>query len=149
MLEHHYWIKDSFLEKIGRMTPNILELSLRRIKISNKAFTLIVKEIKKLLRIDISDCPNILESSMKILLDNNLKLQQIQASNIPRAIDDEVVRKITLLEGLKFLDISYASEVTDEGMIHFKDKLFPITKLILSGLTGITSAGLSYAISTC
>lgn len=37
-LEHHYWIKDHLLDKIGRMAPNLRELSLRRMKISNRAF---------------------------------------------------------------------------------------------------------------
>ena len=47
-LEHHYWIKDSFLDKIGRMAPNLLELSLRRMEISNFAFMQIMKELKHL-----------------------------------------------------------------------------------------------------
>lgn len=34
-LEHSYWLKDSFLDKIGRMAPNLRELSLRRLKITN------------------------------------------------------------------------------------------------------------------
>jgi hypothetical protein len=34
-LEHSYWLKDSFLDKIGRMAPNLKELSLRRLKITN------------------------------------------------------------------------------------------------------------------
>jgi F-box/leucine-rich repeat protein 2/20 len=38
-LEHTYWLKDVFLDKIGRMAPNLKELSLRRLKISNRAFT--------------------------------------------------------------------------------------------------------------
>mgnify|MGYP006099049703 CR=1 FL=1 len=38
-LEHHYWLKDSFLGKLGRMSTNIQVLSLRRLKISNKMFT--------------------------------------------------------------------------------------------------------------
>lgn len=47
-LEHHYWIKEAFLDKIGRMAPNLNELCLRRMKISNRAFILIVTELKKL-----------------------------------------------------------------------------------------------------
>jgi hypothetical protein len=27
-LEHHYWLKDTFLDKIGRMAPNLKILSL-------------------------------------------------------------------------------------------------------------------------
>lgn len=58
-LEHSYWIKDNFLDKVGRMAPNLRELSLRRLKISNRAFTEIVTYVKNLVRIDISDCPSI------------------------------------------------------------------------------------------
>lgn len=37
-LEHHYWLKDSFLNKIGRMAPNLKILSLRRLKITDESF---------------------------------------------------------------------------------------------------------------
>ena len=45
-LEHHYWIKDNFIDKIGRMAPNIRELCLRRMNLSNRAFTCIAVELK-------------------------------------------------------------------------------------------------------
>lgn len=70
-LEHHYWLKDNFIDKIGRMAPNLRELCIRRLKISNRAFSEIVMNLKKLENIDISDCPNIHYSGMHILLDNN------------------------------------------------------------------------------
>jgi len=44
-LEHHYWIKNNFLDKIGRMAPNLKDLSLRRTKITNEAFKSIVAEL--------------------------------------------------------------------------------------------------------
>lgn len=37
-LEHHYWLKDTFLNKIGRMAPNLRILSLRRLKITDESF---------------------------------------------------------------------------------------------------------------
>jgi hypothetical protein len=37
-LEHHYWLKNNFLDKIGRMAPNLKILSLRRLKISDESF---------------------------------------------------------------------------------------------------------------
>lgn len=37
-LEHHYWLKDTFLNKIGRMAPKLRILSLRRLKISDESF---------------------------------------------------------------------------------------------------------------
>jgi hypothetical protein len=74
-LEHHYWIKENFLDKIGRMAPNLKELCLRRLKISNRAFSLIVMDLKRLERIDISDCHLVESSGVKILLDNNYFLK--------------------------------------------------------------------------
>lgn len=60
------------------MAPNLRQLSLRRLKVSNRAFTEIVTQLKFLERVDISDCPNIQESSMKILLTNSKNtLQQL------------------------------------------------------------------------
>jgi hypothetical protein len=74
-LEHHYWLKENFIDKIGRMAPNLRELSLRRLKVSNTAFTEIVAHLRKLERIDVSDCPLIQVPGMKILLDNNKGLR--------------------------------------------------------------------------
>jgi len=73
-LEHHYWIKDNFIDKIGRMAPNLRELSVRRLKISNRAFSDIMLQLKHLDRIDISDCHYILASGVKIMLVNNRNL---------------------------------------------------------------------------
>jgi hypothetical protein len=149
MLEHHYWIKDTFLDKIGRMCPNLVELCMRRMKISNYAFTCIMRELKKLEKVDISDCHLILPSGIKVMLDNNNMLYNIQANNCKAAITDEALSKIALLESLTFLDISFAYDVTDEGMSHFKGKSLPINTLILNGLTGISSNGLSDIIICC
>ncbi len=74
-LEHHYWLKDNFIDKIGRMASNLRELCIRRLKISNRAFTEIVINLKKLENIDISDCPNINSSGMNALFDNNKGLK--------------------------------------------------------------------------
>ena len=70
-LEHAYWLKDVFLDKIGRMAPNLKELSLRRLKISNRAFTDIMTQLKQIEVIDVADCPNLQESGLETLLKNN------------------------------------------------------------------------------
>lgn len=45
---------------------------------------------------------------------------------------------------LIFLDISFAKQVTDEGLAHFEDKVFPnFNSLCINGVTGITSVGLN------
>ena len=45
-LEHHYWLNDSFLGKLGRMAPNLQELSLRRLKITDDAFCELFSHLK-------------------------------------------------------------------------------------------------------
>lgn len=120
-LEHHYWIKEHFLDNVGRMAPNLKELSLRRLKVSNRAFSDIVLHLRRLERVDISDCPNIHSAGMKIMLDNNRNLRQIQASNCANAISDEVVAKLAHFQQLTFLDISYAVHVTDSSMHAFHE----------------------------
>lgn len=34
-LEHHYWLKDSFVSKISKMAPNLQVICIRRLNISN------------------------------------------------------------------------------------------------------------------
>jgi hypothetical protein len=63
-LEHHYWLKDNFLNKLGRLAPNLKELSLRRLNISNESFTDIFRYCKFVEKLDICDCPSIEESGM-------------------------------------------------------------------------------------
>ena len=70
-LEHAYWLKDVFLDKVGRMAPNLKELSLRRLKISNRAFTEIMNQLKQIEVIDIAECSNLQESGLETFLKNN------------------------------------------------------------------------------
>jgi hypothetical protein len=53
------------------MAPNLKHLSLRRLKISDNAFTEIVTHVKQLELVDISDCGNIFEGGMRKFLTNN------------------------------------------------------------------------------
>ena len=63
-LEHHHWLSDGFINKIGRMAPNLRVRSVRRLKISDQSFYDIANALKVLERIDISDCPFITERGM-------------------------------------------------------------------------------------
>lgn len=52
-------------------------------------------------------------------------------------------------QNLTFLDISYASKVTDDGALYFKERVLPIKKLFVNGLTSLTGNGLSELIQSC
>lgn len=63
-MEHHYWLKDSFLNKLGKMAPNLQELSLRRMNISNQSFEELCIYLKNVHTLDISECPLIEEKGL-------------------------------------------------------------------------------------
>jgi len=63
-LEHHYWLKDSFVSKLGRMAPNLQVLSLRRLKITDDAFFEMFSHLRHVQRLDISNSPFIEKKGM-------------------------------------------------------------------------------------
>jgi hypothetical protein len=75
-LENHYWLKNSFISKMGRMAPNLLEFGLRRMKqIDNLTFAEIFKPMSgNLLKIDFCDCEGLHDSALKLLLEKNHRL---------------------------------------------------------------------------
>jgi len=52
-LDHHNWLKDSFLAKIGGLAPNLKDLCLRRLPISNASFTELVHKLHHLEKLDV------------------------------------------------------------------------------------------------
>jgi hypothetical protein len=55
--ENYYWISNSFLSKLGRLTPNLQALSLRRMpQITNKVFADMFEFFGHLRTVDLCDC---------------------------------------------------------------------------------------------
>ena len=148
-LDHHYWIRNFFLDKVGRTAPNLRELTIRRMEITEEAFAEMTKNYTELTVLDISHCKLIEPASVKHLLLENQDLEKFSASRTPLAIDDGVVHQIAALENLKFLDLSYAHGITDEGLGVFKDRKRPFKSLRINCLEGVTSAGLKDIITAC
>lgn len=150
-LENHYWLGAKFLAKLGMIAPNLLELSLRRMSnITNMAFAEIFKPMKSLVTADFSDCTGLHSSAVQLLVKNNPQLEDLQLSGCHNAVDDVVMHKISSLNQLTFLDISYAKQLTDNGLICFKDKQsWGLQTLIINGVSGISSQGLGMLIQSC
>lgn len=150
-LEASYWLDVSFIEKIGRMAPNLLELSFRRMPhISNPNFAEVFKYLKSLQAVDLSDCKNLYPTALQLMLRNNqATLQKIQLYNDTNAVDDTALRLISGCPNLSFLDVSFAKQITDAGLVHFSDKALPIDTLVVSGCTGMSSAGMTALLNCC
>ena len=134
------------------MAPNLKELSLRRLQISDQSVAEIFSHTEHLERLDISECVNVGKKALLKGLEvfgSNLKF--LQASSLYEAVDDEVVTTIANLEEpqLEFLDLSFSKLVTDEGLQAFEGKTFKIEHLCLNGLSSITSKGLCHPILAC
>lgn len=113
-LEAHYWLKNSFLDKIGRLCPHLQELSLRRMKdITNHVFAEIFAHTKALRAVDFSDCEGLHSSALHLMLRQNEGLEELQLSGCVNAVDDASIRLIAGLPKLTMLDISYTKRASD------------------------------------
>lgn len=149
-LEAHYWLKHSFLDKIGRLCPHLQELSLRRMKdVTNPVFAEIFTHTKALRAVDFSDCEGLHGSALHLLLRHNEGLEELQLSGCVNAVDDTSIRLIAGLPKLALLDISYTKRATDQGLVHFGGRKVPLTTLVLNSVTSISSAGLTVLIGAC
>lgn len=149
-LENHYWISNSFISKIGRMSPNLLTLSLRRMpQITNQIFAEVFEHLSQLQTVDLCDCDGLYPTALQLLLRKNPNLEQIQLSGCNNAVDDKAIRLMSGLANLEFLDISYCKQVTDQGLVHFSDKKLPITSLVINGVQSVTSAGVAALLNCC
>jgi len=149
-LEAHYWLKNSFLDKIGRMCPQLQELSLRRMKhITNLIFAEIFTYTHSLRIVDFSDCDGLLGSALQLMLGKNESLEELQLSGCVNAVDDTSIRMISALPKLTFLDISYTKRATDQGLVHFGGRKVPLTTLVLNAVNSISSAGMTVLLNAC
>jgi len=53
------------------------------------------------------------------------------------------------LQNLNFLDISFAKQVSDDGLQFFKNKHLPIRKLFINGLVKASNVGLTDIVVAC
>jgi len=98
-IEHHTWLKDSFLSKLGKMAKNLQELCLRRLPISDGSFSELADSLAHIERLDISDCYLIQEGSViKFLKNNGATLERFSASSCIDAITDKSVAELASLD---------------------------------------------------
>lgn len=152
-INDHFWLKNNFIDKIGRMAPNLVELSIRGLKVTTEVFEELVKHMGLLKILDISNCKLIEERGIVRLAETNQGIVSLKASGCQRGITDKSIKK--LLEHsrcqLDLLDINYCNQVSDEGLKafqeHNKDQVFK--ELYLNGLVKCTNEGFSSLLLTC
>lgn len=66
-LNSHFWLKNNFIDKIGRMAPNLVELCIRNLKVTPETFIDLIKPLSLLKIIDITNCVDLDEQSIVTL----------------------------------------------------------------------------------
>jgi Leucine-rich repeat (LRR) protein len=144
---------------MGKLAPNLKEISLKRLSISNTSFKELVHWLHKVEKLDISECPLIEESGLIHFFEKNGEcLKELSASNCQDAITNNTLKALTDIKDeeeeapvciITFLDISYCKRVTDEGLAAFEGKTYPLTTLNVTGCNGISGKGLVHPIMAC
>lgn len=108
-LNNHYWLKNNFIDKIGRMAPNLVELSIRGLKVTTECFSDLVKHMGLLKILDISNCKLIEEHGIFKLAETNQGLVHFKASGCNKAITDTSIKKLLQHSRcqLELFDINY------------------------------------------
>ena len=158
-LENHYWIKDNFIDKLGRMAPNLTSLSFKGINMANEAFLQAVELMPKLQHVDISSCRTIEESGFRQLLQTAHCLYTLRAVSCRRAVTDGNCDELAKQKRIVLLDISYCSDLTDQGLLQFnppaegeEEAVVPVRQfqeLYMNGLTKCTNVGFKAVLQTC
>jgi len=171
-LENHFWIKDNFIDKLGRMAPNLVNLSFKGINMSNQAFMDCVMRMPKLEHIDVSNCRTIEPNGMKTLFGTAKCIFTLKAISCKRGITDEIMPFLAKHKKMTVLDLSYCSELTDEGLKVFNPPppnndipaddqekkeapppppipVYKFRELSLAGLTNATNEGFKAILETC
>lgn len=152
-LNSHFWLKSNFINKIGRMAPNLVELSIRTLKINSETFIDMVKHMGLLKIIDISNCKLLTEEAIMKLAETNQGIVRFVASGCERAVTDKAIKHFIEFSRaqLEYLNLNYCTQLTDEGLKAFEEnnpeQIF--YELYLNGLEKVTNEGFRSILSTC
>ena len=116
---------------------------MRGIEVSDDTVEKLCKSCNILEKIDISECHKLSEKSISAIVQYTTKLRILKAAFCKYCINDKTLKYISSLDNLSVLDISYCSNVTDEGLIHFNTSKSILNELYLNGLENISSIGVT------
>ena len=70
--ENFYWLSNNFIAKLGKMCPNLQQLSLRRMpQITNKIWAEMFEYFRELKVVDFCDCDGMVSTALNLMLRKN------------------------------------------------------------------------------
>lgn len=147
-IDNCYWLSQDFLSKIGRLDQNLKELSLRNLEINNMIITNVVRWAKELEVLDISNCKGLSIGVCENIQKCCRNLKSLKLARLNEIITNGGLEKISLIPKLEELDISFCSQITNQGLIFLaKNKKHVLTSFDVTGLFKITNESLGQVIA--
>ena len=134
-LQYKTDISNDLINKIGYLAPNIKELNLTAVPISNEVLIELGISCKSLEAIDISLCQELEEPAVLRFLKNKPDLKKFAANHLEDAISDACLEVLGECESLGVLEINFCREVTSAGAQALSKRKF--TRLGLSDLPNL------------
>lgn len=115
-LQYKEDISNDLINKIGYLAPNIKELNLTSVPITNEVIVELGISCKHLVSIDISLCHKLEEFAILRFLKNRFDLKKFAANHLENAITDACLEQLGKCDDLSILSINFCSNITSVGV---------------------------------
>lgn len=116
-LQYKEDISNELINKIGYLAPNIKELNLTAVPITNEVIIELGISCKHLTAINISLCTQLEEFAIIRFLKNKFDLKKFSANHLENAITDACLEQLGKCEELSVLNINFCKNVTSAGTL--------------------------------
>lgn len=114
-LQYKSDISNDLINKIGYLSPNIKELNLTSVPITNEVLIELGISCKFLTAINISLCHKLEEFSILRFLKNKFDLKKFWANHLEDSITDACLEQLGKCDELSVLSINFCSNVSSVG----------------------------------
>lgn len=115
-LQYKEDISNDLINKIGYLAPNLKELNLTAVPITNEVLIELGISCKSLEAVDISLCHNLEEHAILRFLKNKLDLKKFAANHLEDSFTDACLEVLGECEMLHTLSINFCREVSSAGI---------------------------------
>jgi hypothetical protein len=141
------WISKETLKSIFTINPNIKQLFLRNDVHLNYLFWGEVAKLKSLTKLDVSNCTQLQESDLDILLQGLTSIRELSLNGCKRIGEAGFLNLAKRLSRLIRLDIS-RTNISDTALVEIISRCHHLTKLDISSCSQLTEKGILAAVKS-
>lgn len=137
-LGDHTWLSAEFLAALGPCAPRVREVNLQGTRANDAVIVSLADHCPDICILDVSNTD---VTDLGCVAAAFCDLQEFRAVRCRRAVTSSFVGSLRSLKKLEVLDISFCTDVQDQGLIGFSQSGRTLTWLSLAGCTGVGSEG--------